>query len=67
MAFQKAVRPATVATVREPRNGEQSAALCLFNTATPLALQSEKLIVRFGLSEAAAQVLAPLIFGEGAR
>ncbi len=67
MALKKAKRPGTVATVRRPRNSEQIAGLAYFNTATPIALQSKKLAVRFGLSEAAALALAPLIFGEATR
>ena len=34
------------------------------NATTIIAIQSKKLAVRFGLSEAAALALAPLIFGE---
>jgi hypothetical protein len=67
MALKKAKRPGTVATVRRPRNGEQFAGLTYFHIATPIALQSKKLAVRFGLSPSAALALAPLIFGEGAR
>jgi hypothetical protein len=67
MANRKAKRPGTVATVRRPRNGEQFDGLGYFNNATTLALQSKKITIRFGLSEAAALALAPLIFGEGAR
>ncbi len=67
MAHQKRLRPGTVATVRRPRNGEQLSPLAYFNTATPLALQSQKLTARFGLSPAAALALAPLIFGSATR
>jgi hypothetical protein len=63
MSYQKAVGAATVATVREPRNSEQSAALNHFNTATPLALQSQKLSRRFRLTDAAAKALAPIVYG----
>jgi hypothetical protein len=63
MSIKKAVRPATVGTVRRPRISEQSAGLASFHTASPLALQSKKIAIRFGLSEAAALALAPLVYG----
>jgi hypothetical protein len=67
MAIQQAVGPATVTTVREPGNGEQSAALNCFDIATLIALQSKKLAHRFRLTDAAAKALAPIVFGEAAR
>jgi hypothetical protein len=66
MAVRKAERAANRRHGRSPRNGEQLAELAYFNTATSIALQLKKIAICFGLSEAAAPALAPLVFGEGA-
>jgi hypothetical protein len=67
MAYHKRLRPADRRHGPGPRIGEQIGALAHLNTATPIALQSQKLAARFGLSPAAALVLAPLVYGSAPR
>ena len=68
MAIQKAVRPATVATVREPQEFVKPAkADALYATSPTLKIQAAFVASRFSLPPARAALLAHHAFGEVAR
>jgi hypothetical protein len=63
MAFPETAKPATAETVNGLRNSDQLVGKIRFKN-TLLAQQTQRLMRRYALTAAAAELLAPFVFGE---